>query len=215
MNENEKRDEALAAEYALGTLRGAARLRFQKRLIHDPGLAKRVARWESLFSTLDNHLAPVPPPEAVWKKIELSLPAQAPVRTRKPYLGWLTAAAIAALSVVTWVATREPALAPLVVLNDAQQHGQWVVSADADRQRLNVTPLRPAALSASQSLELWLIPSGQAPVSLGLVDNQTPTRLTVKNETINADAVIAISLEPKGGSPTGQPTGPVLFSGKI
>jgi anti-sigma-K factor RskA len=26
---------------------------------------------------------------------------------------------------------------------------------------------------------------------------------------------LAISLEPKGGSPTGQPTGPILFTGPV
>lgn len=215
MNENEKRDDALAAEYALGTLRGAARLRFQRRLIHEPELAKRVARWKNLFSTLDSHLAPVLPPEEVWKKIRLNLPAQTPVRRSRAYLGWMVAAGLAAVSVITWVTNREPTLAPLVVLNDAQQQGLWVVSADSTRQRLNITPLRPAELSAQNSLQLWLIPSGQAPVSLGQVNSQSPTQITVKNQTISAEATIAISLEPKGGSPTDKPTGPVLYSGKI
>lgn len=215
MNKNEKRDDALAAEYALGTLRGAARLHFQKRLVLEHKLAKRVAHWENLLSTLDNHLAPVLPPEAVWKKISLNLPSSNPVRRSRGYLGWMVAAGLAAVGVMTWVTTWEPALTPLAVLNDAQQQGQWVVSADNDRQQLNITPLRPAALSAQNSLQLWLIPSGQAPVSLGLVDSQAPTQIVVKNETIAASAVIAISLEPKGGSPTGKPTGPVLYSGKI
>jgi len=30
-----------------------------------------------------------------------------------------------------------------------------------------------------------------------------------------AGTVLAVSLEPQGGSPTGQPTGPVLFQGKV
>ncbi|PET35949.1 hypothetical protein CN514_24955, partial [Bacillus sp. AFS001701] len=67
MNDSEKRDDMLAAEYALGTLRGGARLQFQKRLAAEPGLAARVAYWQEMFSTLDSHLAPVHPPETVWK----------------------------------------------------------------------------------------------------------------------------------------------------
>ena len=43
MNDSEKRDDMLAAEYALGTLRGGARLQFQKRLAAEPVLAARVA----------------------------------------------------------------------------------------------------------------------------------------------------------------------------
>lgn len=215
MNDNEKRDDALAAEYALGTLRGHARLRFQKRLAQERALAERVARWEQMFSTLDSHLKPVQPPESVWKKIAINLPAQPTVQRNRPYLGWMAAAGLAAVALVTWYTTRQPELTPLVVLNDAQQHGQWVVSADRQRQQLSITPLRPTALATHNSLQLWLIPAGGAPVSLGLLSSQAPTQVTLNNKTLTADAVIAISLEPQGGSPTGQPTGPVLFSGKI
>lgn len=74
MNDAEKRDDMLAAEYALGTLRGGARLQFQKRVLREPALAARVAYWQKMFSTLDSHLVPVPPPETVWKRIALDLP---------------------------------------------------------------------------------------------------------------------------------------------
>lgn len=215
MNDLEKRDDMLAAEYALGTLRGGARLQFQRRLADEPDLAARVAYWQEMFSTLDSHLAPIHPPEAVWKKIALDLPLKAPLRNTRPYLGWMVAAGLAAVTVVSWLSTRAPELAPLMVLNDGQQHGQWVVSADSRRQQLSITPLRPTNVAAQNSLQLWLIPPGQAPVSLGLVDNRAPTQVSLKNASIVADAVIAISLEPQGGSPTGQPTGPVLYSGKI
>ncbi|MEB7625291.1 anti-sigma factor [Enterobacter vonholyi] len=215
MNDAEKRDDMLAAEYALGTLRGGARLQFQKRVAHEPALAARVAYWQEMFSTLDSHLVPVPPPETVWKRIALDLPPKKPLRKSRPYLGWMVAASLAALSVVAWYATRTPELVPLMVLNDAQQHGEWVVSADASRQHLSIAPLRPTAVAAQHSLQLWLIPGGQAPVSMGLLHNDIPTRVTLRNTTLPPDAMIAISLEPEGGSPTGLPTGPVLYSGKL
>ncbi|HDC1802004.1 TPA: hypothetical protein O7W19_004819, partial [Salmonella enterica] len=157
MNDSEKRDDMLAAEYALGTLRGGARLQFQKRLAAEPGLAARVAYWQEMFSTLDSHLAPVHPPETVWKRIALDLPPKKPLRQSRPYLGWVVAAGLAAVTVVTWYSTRTPELAPLMVLNDAQQHGQWIVSADSRRQYLSITPLRPNAVAAQNSLQLWLI----------------------------------------------------------
>lgn len=127
----------------------------------------------------------------------------------------MVAASLAALSVVARYATRTPELVPLIVLNDAQQHGEWVVSADASRQHLSIAPLRPTAVAAQHSLQLWLIPGGQAPVSMGLLHNDIPTRVTLRNTTLPPDATIAISLEPAGGSPTGLPTGPVLYSGKL
>lgn len=215
MNDSEKRDDMLAAEYALGTLRGGARLQFQKRLADEPTLAARAAYWQNMFSTLDSHLAPVPPPETVWKRIVLDLPPKKPLRKSRLYLGWLAAASLAAVTVVTWYSTRTPELAPIMVLNDAQQHGQWIVSADSRRQYLSITPLRPNAIAAQNSLQLWLIPAGKAPISLGLLHSNASTHVAIGNKTLTPDAMIAISLEPEGGSPTGQPTGPVLYSGKI
>lgn len=215
MNDAEKRDDILAAEYALGTLRGGARLQFQKRLADEPGLAARAAYWQNMFSTLDSHLVPVPPPETVWKRIALDLPSATPLRKSRPYISWMAAASLAAVTVITWYSTRTPELVPLIVLNDARQHGEWVVSADARREHLSITPLRPNAVAAKHSLQLWLIPDGQAPISLGLLHTAIPTRVTLRNTVLTPDATIAISLEPEGGSPTSLPTGPVLYSGKI
>jgi len=202
MNDHIKRDDALAAEYALGTLRGQARLRFQNRMQHEPDLAARVARWQTMLSTLDSHLTPVTPPEQVWKKIVLDLPSPASVPRARSWLGWAVAAGLAAVT-LTWVSTRAPEMSPLVVLNDTQQQGQWVVNADSRRQALSIAPLRPTPLAAQKSLQLWLIPRGQAPVSLGLVDNRSPTRVDLKNETLAPDAVIAISVEPQGADGAG------------
>jgi anti-sigma-K factor RskA len=109
----------------------------------EPALAARVAYWQEMFSTLDSHLVPVPPPETVWKRIALDLPPKKPLRQSRPYLGWMVAASSPPLRSLTWYSTRTPELAPLMVLNDAQQHGEWVVSADSRRQHLSIAPLRP------------------------------------------------------------------------
>ncbi len=102
----------------------------------------------------------------------------------------------------------------MTVLNDAQHQQQWVVSADSKLAQLSLTPLHPVAIADSNSLQLWLIPPGKSPISLGLLDNQKATDVAL-NSTISRSSVIAISLEPRGGSPTGQPTGPVLYSGQL
>ena len=70
-----------------------------------------------------------------------------------------------------------------------------------------------------KSYELWLVSNRYpAPRSLGVAEPGEFTRpsqlASFDAETIR-DAVFAISLEPEGGSPTGTPTGPVLWSGKL
>ncbi|WP_279050298.1 anti-sigma factor [Cedecea davisae] len=218
MNSSQKRDNALAAEYALGTLRGNARLQFEKRLRLEPELAAVTGRWQTLLRGLDSHLAPQQPPESVWKKIQLSLP---PERSNKRsrwswnYLGWALAAGIAAVALVPYFSSKAPELAPLVVLNGAQQQGQWLVSADSERKTLSLTPLQTAAISASNSLQLWAIPVGAKPVSLGLLDSRAQSKVGNGGVTLSRGVTIAISLEPQGGSPTGQPTGPVVYSGVL
>lgn len=218
MNSSQKRDNALAAEYALGTLRGNARLRFEKRLRLEPELAAVAGRWQALLGGLDSHLAPQQPPESVWKKIQLSLPPErsnARSRWSWNYLGWALAAGIAAVALVPYFSSKAPELAPLMVLNGAAQQGQWLVSADSERQILSLTPLRTAAISASHSLQLWAIPVGAKPVSLGLLDSRAQRKVGNGGVTLSRGVTIAISLEPQGGSPTGQPTGPVVYSGVL
>ncbi|WP_256852603.1 anti-sigma factor domain-containing protein [Pantoea sp. Fr+CA_20] len=215
MNKQHQRDDALSAEYALGTLRGGARLRFQKRLQTEPGLAEQVANWQNLLSGLDLHVMPQVPPAYVWKKIALSLPARKRPRAARAYIGWMVAAALAALTLVSYQAIKAPEFTPLTVMNDAQHQGQWVVSADKTLTQLRVTPLQTATVAANNSLQLWLIPAGHQPVSLGLLHARDTTELKLAGRDAVKNGVIAISLEPEGGSPTGQPTGPVLYSGKI
>ena len=67
-------------------------------------------------------------------------------------------------------------------------------------------------------MELWLIPEGEKPHSLGLIDPDKPVTISVPENLlpkVNQSAVLAVSLEPPGGSPTGQPTGPVIANGKL
>ncbi|KAF0854084.1 anti-sigma factor [Pantoea dispersa] len=212
MSDKVQRDEALAAEYALGTLRGSARLRFQRRLQAEPALAAQVARWQTLLAGLDQVQPPVTPPETLWKKIVLSLPAETRTAPKRRTLPWLAAACVALGLALSAYWLREPAMTPLAVLTDAQHSGQWVVSANRQQDVISLAPLQARAVRADQSLELWLIPPGESPVSLGLISGTASQHYPIEKSQSLAKATLAISLEPHGGSPTGRPTGPVLYS---
>ncbi|CNI34692.1 anti-sigma factor [Yersinia pekkanenii] len=218
MKNRREYDSALAAEYALGTLRGLAQMRFKRRIRRDPRLAVDVARWQSLFTQLDNQLTPLEPPERVWKRLELQLPPLN-VRHIKPnrwsYLGWAVAAGLAALLVIPRLLVEPPLAVPVAVLSNSQQNGQWVVSLEKSTRNLTLTPLNPIAVSNNNSLELWSIPAGEKPHSLGLLNTHGPTHLILAENQLSGNSLLAISLEPHGGSPTGQPTGAVLFSGPL
>ncbi len=215
MTPHDRRDDALAAEYALGTLRGGARLRFQRRMQAEPVLVARVARWQSLLTGLDTTLAPVAPPASVWKKITLSLPPEQSARATRGVYPWLAAAAMALMVLTATYLWRAPDFTPLAVLTDAQHRAQWVVSANRDGDRLSLAPLHTISPAADKSLQLWIIPAGKVPVSLGLVEAQSARAFSLHKPNALANATLAISLEPRGGSPTGQPTGPVLYSAAL
>jgi anti-sigma-K factor RskA len=78
-----------------------------------------------------------------------------------------------------------------------------------------VTPVRAQSLDAQKSFELWAI-AGGPPKPLGLVSAAPGKPLLVPASAVSdAGTTLAVSLEPEGGSPTGLPTGPVLFQGKV
>jgi anti-sigma-K factor RskA len=67
-------------------------------------------------------------------------------------------------------------------------------------------------------LELWVIAPGDQSRSLGLIEPGRPIHINLPAALIQRvapDAMLAVSLEPPGGSPSGLPTGPVIASGKL
>lgn len=212
--------QRLAAEYALGTLRGGARERLKRWLRDDPELAREVAQWEARLTPMASAVAPATPPQRVWQEIERRLAPKA-ARTSSVWraLGLVASGAAAALLVVA-VLFRPPASMPasyIAVLSDPKTN-QPVLVATAERGEtvLRVNTLDPAIHVAGRSLELWALPKGGTPKSLGVL---APTeRVSLKlaaaaDKSLGDVPALAISLEPQGGSPTGQPTGPVLYTG--
>ncbi|MEW6704971.1 MAG: anti-sigma factor, partial [Pseudomonadota bacterium] len=95
----------------------------------------------------------------------------------------------------------------------------FVASLSGDGRALVTQPLQPVALQADRVLELWAVPPQGTPRSLGLISASGTTivpRGKLGAALIKGDtAALAVSLEPPGGSPTGAPTGPVLYAGKL
>lgn len=102
----------------------------------------------------------------------------------------------------------------------AQDNGiaAWTATLDIDRARMVIVPASPAALATNRSDELWLLPPGEKPISLGVIGHDKPTALDVPQALLaklSDKALLAVSIEPVGGSTTGQPTGPVVAKGQF
>jgi anti-sigma-K factor RskA len=232
--------ERLAAEYALGTLRGRARERFRRWLREDAAAARAVAEWEARLAPLAAAVAPVRPPARVWRAIAERLGGAPASRGLWESLAFwrslgLAASGMAAalLAAVALIAPQPPQPAPapvvlrapsgeiapsyLAVLSDPKTRKPvLLVSAGRKSDQLWVKTLEPSIHVAGRSLELWALPASGAPKSLGLVATEEKTMLklaAVADQSLADVPALAVSLEPQGGSPTGAPTGPVLFSG--
>ena len=222
--------EPLAAEYVLGTLRGPARRRFE-RLLTDSAVARdAVWRWEARLGELALGLAPEPPPPAVWQGISGRLPVQQPAsaglgdRLWRSVLLWrawgLLATAAALVLALLWWPAQAPAPLPaaerVAVVADADEQPLWVIRLDLATGRLLSRALNPQAAAVDRVFELWALPTSGAPQSLGLLPaagSETATTLSPALVALLRTApAVAVSLEPVGGSPTGAPTGPVLYS---
>ncbi|MGE5640408.1 MAG: anti-sigma factor domain-containing protein [Clostridia bacterium] len=211
--------ERLAAEYALGTLRGRARSRFERWMREEGAVARAVAEWEARLGPMAEAIAPRQPPARVWRGIEAKL---GPVARERGFFWKAVAlvasgAAAAALFMAVVVPPQKPATAGYVaVLSEPKtQKAVLLVSARRQDTRIQVRSLDPAIQVADASLELWALPKGGKPRSLGLVPGKEGTlQLAGSADQVLSDVpMLAVSLEPAGGSKTGAPTGPVLYSG--
>jgi len=217
---------SLAAEYVLGVLDAPRRRELEARIARDRAFAREVAEWQNRLAPLVAEIAPVDPPLYVWPRVRNAVFG---VERRSrfddvSFWRWLTAGAgavAAAALVFAFVATRTPAptvVAPLVAaINLDDGKPAFVATIDLARGTMIVMPIA-AVIPAEKVPELWLIPPGDTPHSLGVVDVAHPVSVTIPAALRNAitlQAAVAISIEPRGGSPTGQPTGPVIAKGGI
>jgi anti-sigma-K factor RskA len=217
-----------ASEYVLGTLDASERASVQSRRVYDRGLDASILEWENRLAPLADLVAGISPPAGLFAKIVTRIDGQAAtvVSLRKRVNFWRRAAvgmsAIAAtlLAVLGGVEfsgrTKQHNL--VAVLQKDASSPAFLVTVNIDDRVMTIQPIA-AKPEAGKSYELWLVQDSLgAPKSLGVIDApQRITRpiLTAYRREVIETATFAVSLEPEGGSPTGAPTGPVVFSGKL
>lgn len=215
--------ERLAAEYVLGTLRGAARARFRRWMREDAAISRAVSEWEARLGPMALSVAPRRPPARVWAEIQsrLGSPRTASEGKNRFWrtVGLLASGAAAALIFMTLLLPpQQPAstAAYVAVLSDPKtQRPVLYVTAGRNDRQLRVKALDPSIHVANASLELWALPKGGKPKSLGLIPGEKGVLqlASIADLALSDVPMLAVSLEPRGGSKTGAPTGPVLYSG--
>lgn len=235
-------DEVRAGEYVLGVLDAQQRRQAQARIASDPAFARLVEAWEQRLAALTDEIAPEPAPAHLWPRIRTRLgwpPVEGARRGLWQSVGfWRAAAALAAAAAVAAVligrippapapTPAPPAVVqappvesakPVVTLAHDDGTPGWLASIDAARGVVTVVPVPAPADAQGRVPELWLIPAGEAPRSLGLLSTDKAHTIAVPKALQRALAqgsTLAISLEPPGGAPQGVPTGPIVAKGGI
>ncbi len=222
--------DRLAAAYVIGTLRGAARRRFEALLPAHAGLRAAVRAWQDRLMPLTAALPPQRPSPQVWRRIEARIAAAPPAAALRWWArlafwrGISALATVAAVSLAVLLASPPPVQPPIVVVMNATAPApgapgavvpaSFVASISGDGRSVVTRPLTPVALQADRVLELWAAAGSAAPRSLGLISASGATVVRRASLPPGTDH-LAVSLEPPGGSPTGAPTGPVLFVGRL
>jgi anti-sigma-K factor RskA len=227
--------DRLAAEYVLGTLRGRARARFRRLLRYDPALRQTVDAWEGRLLPLALGVPEIAPPPEVWSRIQSRIarpaPDPAPRTERRGFWEtlafWRVAAAFASIVALVLGVLLAQAPAPeapgrmAVVMTDKESNPRITVSWPAEANRLprelEIRVIGHAEMAPDTAWELWCLPGGgRPPISMGLITTDVDQVMRVPQDRwpeLDRAAGMAMSVEPKGGSPTGRPTGPILYSG--
>jgi anti-sigma-K factor RskA len=228
-------DDVLAGELVLGVLNAQQRAAAQARAESEPQFARRVRDWERRLAPWLVDSAPVAAPAHVWLQIRARLGWQS--TAARPGLWqslvfWRGAAILATVAALCaiWIGRPPVQRAPVAVVPQAAEAAKvttlahddgstaWLASVDPAHGTVLMVPVPHAADPQGRVPELWLIPPGKAPRSLGLVSIEKADTLKVPEDVLaalGAGSVLAVSLEPPGGAPAGAPTGPIIAKGAI
>jgi len=232
---NSSPDDALAAEFVLGTLDATERAQIEDRRLVEPQLEALIRGWEARLGPLDAAFPEIEPPSGLFQSIEAQIkdrklkisPANDNLVALKRQLARWRAAAMgagalaASLFVGLAVENVNMASAPknfVAVLQKDAVSPAFIVAVDVDARTLTVRPVSETA-PLGKSYELWMINDKVgAPKSLGVVQKAGFTKadqLKQYSPDVVENAVYAVTLEPEGGSPNGKPSGAPLFTGRL
>ena len=224
-----------AAEYVLGTLPADERARFVERLRSDPALRKEVNRLQARLSPLDDLATPTTPRPEVWANIErqtfrtaaanvaaesagsnvIALRRRLNIWRGSTFIAGALAAGLAAIVVLDRTAV-EPVVGGgryVAVVDSDGREPALIAEVDTAAGVIRVRSLK-AETPQGKSLELWHVEEGKQPRSLGILQAGLGAQ-TIQETAGPVNGLLAVSVEPEGGSPSGAPTGPIVYTGRL
>lgn len=230
MNTPLNEDDSLRyAEYVLGVLDAAERAAVERELASSEEAQRAVAFWQQRLTPMTQTLPQITPSQEVWTGIRRvlgwdtrgdSLPATRFWSNARPWQWLSLAASVIAIAFAVLLLRGPVHETGHLMVSSIRQNGvtDWTATVDLDRKQVILVSAATTAIPNGRSTQLWLIPAGQSPISVGVfapgTTNVLPLSATLLAR-VATTAILAVSVEPPGGSPTGQPTGPVIATGPI
>lgn len=219
----------LAAEYALGTLRGRARARFEAMARVDGELDAIRRQWEAAFAPFADRVPAVEPPARVWARIEERIGDHSARGAWSSLSFWrsfgLVAGGVATVLLAAFLYLQaapqptEPVMLAVLSSPAPANEARMVISFHAP-DTVHVKNYRPwpSVEKEGKGLELWVLTKDGVPHSLGMIPNVTgemELKVRIDDPRLREANTLALSSEPREGSPTKRPTGRVLCSGSV
>ena len=231
--------DQLAANYVLGTMPARTRQRFEAMLKLNPQLRKAVAAWEARLTPMESAVPEIAPPTRVWRAIQTRIFGKHTVNRDQQSTWWSSLAfwrTATGFAVIALVASSLLVLAPtadnstidpatdsmmVVIMEDARTQAPAMTvsweSGGPKHRMLRLRVMGHAEMAPDTAWELWMVPRGDgAPISLGLITTHELQTLRVPGalaQPLDDAWGLEMTVEPKGGSPSGRPTGPMLYRG--
>lgn len=222
-----------AAEYVLGLLPPDLAHAIEALALRDPAVSVSINAWQDRLAPLAALIAPQPPPPELWQRLALATGLHnRRIAPRRSALGRIwphpafwhdlalwRGATFGALALAAGLAVLALSPKPLVpepllaALSPQGSPGAVFLVRVGENGQATVVAVGQADIPAGRALELWAVRDGMtAPESLGLLPSGGRTRLQA---AVGAGTRLLVSQEPTGGSPTGAPTGPVVYAGLL
>lgn len=223
-----------AAEYVLGTLPADERARFAERMKNDRALRTEVSRLQARFFPLDDLATPTTPRPEVWANIErmafsgatnvaaesaasnvVALRRRVNIWRGSTFIAGALAAGLAAIVVLDRTAVPELPVGGryIAVVDSDGREPALIAEVDTAAGIIRVRSLK-AETPQGKSLELWHVEEGKQPRSLGILKAGLDAQ-SIKDTAGPVNGLLAVSVEPEGGSPSGAPTGPIVYTGRL
>lgn len=107
---------------------------------------------------------------------------------------------------------------PVTVLAADDGSTGWIASVDVAKGKVHMVPVPRPSDTGGKVDELWIIPAGQAPISLGFVSNDKAHSIDIPaavRAAFVAGSTLAVTLESQQGMPHAAPAGPIVAKGAI